>query len=1168
MAQSLLIGLGGTGSRVVNNVAKELRRNKKTINNGQMCCAVLDTNVNDNEYIINSMTNVPVIATSKAMKIRDYMEIYSYKHMDEWCPQSPSFLTETMVDGASECRMKSRIAFEDCVESGAFRELETLINDVLSNGEGSKIRIMIVSSLSGGTGSGMFIQTALWLRKILSQSDITIRGIFLLPDVFISTIDDIKNNKTTSTRHYCNAYAAIRELNTISKIRKSGDVSISEKLQIADLFDSDTDGEIGKPVFDYAFFIDDKDENGVKLGSISEYEKMVAQLVYMQLYAPMRDDMYSEEDNAFFAFTQNEEPLYGSCGTAKLEYPIENVKKYCALRATQDALTTGWKKIDSEIEALQEEIEQNEKDGIFSSKHINEKNMFIKLFEEKIAVKEGETGRDRFFISIAKDIYNEVISKSSGESTKKYTDKVSDFIKLVNDKKINYEVLRSGGTDEFAINVDEFVKADHTKEELLDIIKEDEVGFANVIEDFESKTEEYATAIVNSVFPYSMGDVRADNACSIYGLLTKKNQKGEIKFIHPVAARYILYKLAKSLDEAVNNIALNDSKAEALSGGEIGTLFDNPLTPEPETTPEAYLESKRKWKQRSVAFFDHFERNYAQFINTKAHLCEKYEKECLQVKVYSKLLERINALIEQVEAFFKHLEEVDKKLNSELVKNIGETAKNEGKVIFVLGDVRYKESLYKTLEFGDDKTDSEINRGVINAIYGRLCAEKRPSNPENKQYKDIGVITAFKEAVVNGFSKKIDNNAENSSIINMDVYSAICKETDLNFEKNNKEKIKEAIDFDNYDMDSDTVDVDMSEELRHRAAFNSYKNKVFRLAAPFLIHDREISNNELGTRTTREKTFWGFHPAIANSCDFLGNILGINADLQADDAYNKGELYCYRAVYGMEARYVPKFNEIKGGDYYKCYNAIVSEMVQEEDGHKGEKALVVTPHLDKRWHKILPYVTSEKQNQAKLEFYYGFWLAIAYGLIRADKDGNLCLNRKIDGGYGNYTETFVPIKYNNKFISKTDVGKLIESLKNDKVFTSYIILELEKRFAEEIEEMVTYVGTDVLKGLMPKKDDLNPIDVITRYNESRKHDSSISAYLIGSLEKIAHELASSYNAERSDEQINEAKYKICRMIYDSSERVKGRSDIFARWEHAFKEYKIEKAVKKAKNKNS
>ena len=78
MAQILLLGLGGTGSRVVNNAAKLLQKNGQSINNGQMCCAVLDTNVNDADTIEKSLTGIPVFKTSRdSWDIRDYFNHYS-----------------------------------------------------------------------------------------------------------------------------------------------------------------------------------------------------------------------------------------------------------------------------------------------------------------------------------------------------------------------------------------------------------------------------------------------------------------------------------------------------------------------------------------------------------------------------------------------------------------------------------------------------------------------------------------------------------------------------------------------------------------------------------------------------------------------------------------------------------------------------------------------------------------------------------------------------------------------------------------------------------------------------------------------------------------------------------------------------------------------------------
>ncbi len=1155
MAQTLLIGLGGTGSRVVNNVVKELRLNKKEINNGELCCAVMDTNISDNESINDSGTGIPVICTSAAKKIRNYFEDYHHFHMETWCPQSPAFLEQSMIDGASELRLKSRIAFMDCLESDVIEQLESLLNDVLNNTFGSKIRIMIVSSLSGGTGSGMFIQVALWLRKFFSESEITIRGIFLLPDVFVSTLKDIRTNKDKKVRHYCNAYAAIRELNTITKIKKGNAVDLSEKIAIGDLFDSIRDKDSGKSVYDFAFFIDDRDERGVRLKGIAEYEKMVAQLVYMQLYAPMKDDMYSEEDNFFLPFESNPEPLYGSCGTSKAVYPTDSVKAYCAIRALQDSLTSGWKKIDDEIDALIDEKKQDERDGIWADEIIDKRTQYIKIFDDKIAVKAEDAGKDRFFISISKDVKNETKKKQdNGKVGIKYSDKVADFVKLLNRQKIDTFITEHGGTDDYAINADDFVRDDHSKGELIDKANSDKDGLEEVLDVFDSKVEEYANTIVNSVFPYSMGDVNASNRCTIYGLLTKENEMGQWDFIHPVAARYVLYKLVENMQRTLGSIVLTTSRENAMYGGDVATLFDNEATPEiTEVSPEELLNS-RKWYQSEHAFLDSYERKYAQFITTKIALCETYEKECLQVSVYRKLIERVNGLIEKLEMFFKRLEEVQKKLTNDLTENVNATAETVGKILYVCGGKEDKEAIYKSLDFDLDKGNARINKSVIDTIYGCYCAEKRPSNNDNSAYKNVGVITAFVKEAANIFKKKIDDNENNSRIVDMDIYTALCKECDTKYEKNNK-NANEDDDINDFDIMTGEVKIDNTTAIRHKAAFAECKKRLLSMAAPFLIHDKEVSKHPLGITTSLSKTFWGFNPAVLAAHSFVGAELGINADIQSDSAYPRNELQCYNAIYGLEAKYIPKFNELSGGDYFTCYSAVVDEMVKDASGNLGARAFVRTPHLDMNWHRILPYISEEKQKQVEEEFFHGFWLAVAYGLLTTDKNGNIYIRRSVDGVHGNYTDD-VAVMHKGRHLTKTDVVKLIEALKADKIFTSYEIPILEERFADEIEDLVTYVGTDVLKGLTTNNDDMNSVNVVARYNESLGRDKRVSDALVEALERIAGELAKKYNAERSESQIEEAKYKICKKIYDSSKRTKGKSEIFRRWKEAFERFEI------------
>ena len=174
MAHTLLLGLGGTGSRVVAKVAKELEKNSIAINDGIVCCAVMDTDKNDMENLLATTgvkTPITVIPTSSSRTVGSILE--KYKDAKEWCIHDfDLFLGETMTNGASTMRMKSRLAFLHTYSSMKIRGIEELISKMMTGDGQSDLQVMLVSSISGGTGAGMFIQTALWIRNIFKERNI------------------------------------------------------------------------------------------------------------------------------------------------------------------------------------------------------------------------------------------------------------------------------------------------------------------------------------------------------------------------------------------------------------------------------------------------------------------------------------------------------------------------------------------------------------------------------------------------------------------------------------------------------------------------------------------------------------------------------------------------------------------------------------------------------------------------------------------------------------------------------------------------------------------------------------------------------------------------------------------------------------------------------------
>ena len=131
-------------------------------------------------------------------------------------------MNEVSVTVPGQIRCTSRLAFKSAVEGGFTgkirRAIETLKNENGGDG-GQNLKVMIVSSLVGGTGSGIFLEIPNYIRRLFigngqEETHLMIRGLFLLPDIFC----DVVPGDTQKNTIYANAYAALRELNAMNQI--------------------------------------------------------------------------------------------------------------------------------------------------------------------------------------------------------------------------------------------------------------------------------------------------------------------------------------------------------------------------------------------------------------------------------------------------------------------------------------------------------------------------------------------------------------------------------------------------------------------------------------------------------------------------------------------------------------------------------------------------------------------------------------------------------------------------------------------------------------------------------------------------------------------------------------------------------------------------------------
>ena len=532
------------------------------------------------------------------------------------------------------------------------------------------------------------------------------------------------------------------------------------------------------------------------------------------------------------------------------------------------------------------------------------------------------------------------------------------------------------------------------------------------------------------------------------------------------------------------------------------------------------------------------------------------------------LTKRLDGLVEQVEVFFKNLIKVSNSLSDAIADNVRKNESTSQKMVYVCASEEEKEALYRSLHFNTDGSDANINKIIVRALFGKFCATENPAAEANKAYVGSSVENTFFREVTRTYGEIILR--KNKDDIDLDIFSAVCKSSDIAYEKAQATAYKgEESDRLEVDLETGETKVDNSRHIRHLNAMQDMADHLFDLGAPFLITDDELPENDVDdddegeafTPIKKRKTFWGFHPAVADKCPELAQILGVNLQLQANKDYRKNELDCYRAVYGIQAGHVEKFNELKNGAYYTNYRYVVRDMINGVgNGHDDE--LIHTPHLDKTWHLYLPYITPEMQKAEDCKFYRLFWLAVAYGMIRLSSHGKYEVSRVKTTATGSY-EKYEPVLADGETIGKVDIVKLISALQVDGAFMANAA-KLEKRFKDERDELDSYEGTDLLRGHSIKeeggkvqvgglasKGEMNAVTLLVRYHHSTRHSDDVTAMMIQSLEQLMQDLVSGMYESSETKKIAFKGYELCKRIYDASALKDKDIDMLYHWKEAW-----------------
>jgi hypothetical protein len=277
---AIVIGLGGTGQWILTFLKKDLLE----IGNGQMPPGVrllcFDTTTSstakvgqtdegrqtETEIKLGSVKLehgiefIPIGANvyDLAQEIRkgqDNPELQQHPHIASWFDAADmlkrhSRSTFNLAEGAGQVRQFGRMAIFSDLLQGPMSKVRAHIRQAVSDlrkevTETRQMEIIIVASFAGGTGAGMFIDTAILARRIASeqvQKALCVRGFYVLPRVFTSQ----------DTNMQARAFAAWRELDRFLMIGEK----FGQRKMVYHPRDPQLQIDINERIFDVCYLVD------------------------------------------------------------------------------------------------------------------------------------------------------------------------------------------------------------------------------------------------------------------------------------------------------------------------------------------------------------------------------------------------------------------------------------------------------------------------------------------------------------------------------------------------------------------------------------------------------------------------------------------------------------------------------------------------------------------------------------------------------------------------------------------------------------------------------------------------------------------------------------------------------------------------------------------------
>ncbi len=224
MSKVFILGLGGSGSTIVRHY---LQINK---NNENIYPLIIDTDSKTfNNFCVEYALDLSVNATVYEIVLsigKDNIDHYFPTSYDEI---NSNFIRRVkMNNGANLWRQQGILAFEHFIRKDKDQTFFRLIDKVFEEyEEGEVIQFYVVTSICGGTGSGLLLPLSLYIQKYIKEKfnvDIKFNGLLTCPDLYIDSLTSEKKEKA-----YANSYATMQEINAVDEVTKGYNNDLQNK---------------------------------------------------------------------------------------------------------------------------------------------------------------------------------------------------------------------------------------------------------------------------------------------------------------------------------------------------------------------------------------------------------------------------------------------------------------------------------------------------------------------------------------------------------------------------------------------------------------------------------------------------------------------------------------------------------------------------------------------------------------------------------------------------------------------------------------------------------------------------------------------------------------------------------------------------------------------------